>query len=406
MTVAESSARNPRGRRVRGILGVVVVGVVAFVTGCAGGTGSGAEEVPIDSNPVAALIKPTVSSSVADGSVGFSPIDPVTVSVVNGKLDSVALLDPAGEPVQGELAADGLTWVNTEPLGYNRSYTLETVAYGLGGATTSTAAFTTSSPANLTQPYVLPGEGSIVGIGQPIAVQFDENIPDRLAAESAVTVTTNPPVEGAFYWVNNREVRWRPENYWTPGTTVTVDVNVYGKDLGDGLFGQSDVHSSFTIGDAVIITADDATKQVTVTRNGVDVITMATSFGKDSTPTPNGVYIIGDRFENMIMDSSTYGVPSDSAQGYRTPVDWATRMSYSGIFFHSAPWSLGDQGVRNVSHGCLNLSPANAKWIFDNTKRGDIVVVRNTVGGVLPGTDGLGDWNIPWSTWKAGNAAA
>ena len=406
MAVAEVSARNPLNRRVRGMLGMVVVGVVAFVTGCAGGAGTGAEEVPIDSNPVAALIKPTVSSSVTDGSVGFLPIDPVTVSVVNGKLDSVALLDPAGEPVAGELAADGLSWVNTEPLGYNRSYTLETVAYGLGGATSSVASFTTSSPANLTQPYVLPGEGSIVGIGQPIAVQFDENIPDRLAAEAAIAVTTNPPVEGAFYWVNNREVRWRPENYWTPGTTVTVDVDVYGKDLGDGLFGQSDVRSTFTVGDAVIITADDVTKQVTVNRNGVDVITMPTSFGKDDTPTPNGVYVIGDRFENMIMDSSTYGVPADSAQGYRTPVDWAVRMSYSGIFFHSAPWSLGDQGVRNVSHGCLNLSPANAKWIFDNTKRGDIVVVRNTVGGTLSGTDGLGDWNIPWSTWKAGNAAA
>ncbi len=103
------------------------------------------------------------------------------------------------------------------------------------------------------------------------------------------------------------------------------------------------------------------------------------------------MYTIGDRFDHMIMDSSTYGgVAADSPpQGYRTPpVDWATRMSYSGIFFHSAPWSLGDQGVRNVSHGCLNLSPANAKWIFDNTKRGDIVVVRNTVGGILEGDRG------------------
>ncbi|UYP20393.1 Ig-like domain-containing protein [Rhodococcus sp. Z13] len=385
---------------------MIVIGVVAFVTGCTGASGTGADEVPIDSNPVAALIKPTVSSSVSDGSVGFSPIDPVTVSVVNGKLDSVTLLNPAGEPVAGELSPDGLTWANTEPLGYNRSYTLETVAYGLGGATTSVASFTTSSPANLTQPYVLPGEGSVVGIGQPVAVQFDENIPDRLAAEQAITVTTNPPVEGAFYWVSNREVRWRPENYWAPGTTVNVEVKVYGKDLGEGLFGQADVTSSFTIGDAVIITADDNTKQVTVNRNGVDVMTMPTSFGKDSSPTPNGVYIIGDRFANMIMDSSTYGVPADSPQGYRTPVDWAVRMSYSGIFFHSAPWSIGDQGVRNVSHGCLNLSPANAKWIYDNTKRGDIVIVRNTVGGTLPGTEGLGDWNIPWSTWKAGNAAA
>ncbi|NLE78002.1 MAG: L,D-transpeptidase, partial [Rhodococcus sp.] len=94
----------------------------------------------------------------------------------------------------------------------------------------------------------------------------------------------------------------------------------------------------------------------------------------------------------------------DSAQGYKTPVEWATRMSYSGIFFHSAPWSVGQQGYTNVSHGCLNLSPANAKWVFDNTKRGDLVIVQNTVGGTLSGVDGLGDWNVPWEVWKAGNA--
>ena len=401
----------PRRRRnrhaVAAVLGAVLVGVMTFVTACSGASGAGgAEEVPIDSNPLAALIKPTVSASVVDGGVGFSPIEPVTVSVVNGKLESVTLLNPDGEPVAGALGPDGTTWANTEPLGYSRQYRLEAVAYGLGGATTTVVSFTTSAPGNLTQPYVMPGEGAVVGIGQPVAIQFDENIPDRLAAEQAITVVTEPPVDGAFYWLSNREVRWRPENYWAPGTRVTVDVKVYGRDLGDGLFGQSDVHSSFTIGDAVVITADDNTKQVTVNRNGVDVMTMPTSMGKDGTPTPNGVYTIGDRFEHLVMDSSTYGVAVDSAEGYRTPVDWATRMSYSGIFFHSAPWSLGDQGVRNVSHGCLNLSPANAKWIFDNTKRGDIVVVQNTVGGILSGTEGLGDWNIPWSTWKAGNARA
>lgn len=403
----EKSVGSPRRRTRRtavAVVGAVLVGVMTFVTACAGGSAGDADEVPIDSNPLAALIKPTVSSSVVDGGVGFSPIDPVTVSVVNGKLDSVTLRNPDGVAVEGVLAPDGTTWANSEPLGYSRKYTLETVAYGLGGAATSVATFTTSAPGNLTQPYVLPGEGSVVGIGQPVAVQFDEDIPDRRAAEAAITIVTNPPVEGAFYWLSNREVRWRPESYWAPGTTVTVDVKAYGRDLGDGLFGQSDVHSSFTIGDAVIIDVDDNTKTVVVNRNGSAIMSMPTSMGKDSTPTPNGVYTIGDRFDHMIMDSSTYGVAADSPQGYRTPVDWATRMSYSGIFFHSAPWSLGDQGVRNVSHGCLNLSPANAKWIFDNTKRGDIVVVRNTVGGILEGTEGLGDWNIPWATWKAGNA--
>ncbi len=103
------------------------------------------------------------------------------------------------------------------------------------------------------------------------------------------------------------------------------------------------------------------------------------------------------------MDSSTYGVPVNSPNGYRLDVDWATQMSYSGIYVHSAPWSVSSQGKTNVSHGCLNVSPDNAKWFYDNTKRGDIVEVVNTVGSTLSGVDGLGDWNVPWEQWRTGN---
>ena len=383
---------------------VGVVASAAVLSGCTSASDISEPSVPIDSNPMTELMKPKLTSSVVDGAVGFSPADPVTVSVADGKLSSVTMLNPEGEPVSGAVSSDGLSWTNTEPLGYDRQYRVQADAYGLGGASSTVTSFTTSQPGNFTKPYVLPNPGSIVGIGQPVAVQFDEPIADRVAAQNAITVTTTPAVEGAFYWVNNTEVRWRPQNYWAPGTEVEVAVNVYGRDLGDGIFGQEDASTSFTIGDAVIATADDYTKQVTFNVNGQDVITMPTSMGKDSTPTDNGVYIIGDRFDHLVMDSSTYGVPVDSSSGYRTPGDWATRMSYSGIFFHSAPWSVGQQGYSNTSHGCLNLSPTNAKWVYDNTKRGDIVVVKNTVGGTLSGTDGLGDWNIPWDKWKAGNA--
>ena len=120
--------------------------------------------------------------------------------------------------------------------------------------------------------------------------------------------------------------------------------------------------------------------------------------------TDNGAYIIGDRYSFLVMDSSTYGVPVNSPDGYRTEVEWATQMSYSGIYVHSAPWSVGSQGIANVSHGCLNVNPANARWFYGNTRRGDIVEVINTTGPTLSGTDGLGDWNIPWEQWKAGNA--
>ena len=104
--------------------------------------------------------------------------------------------------------------------------------------------FQTHSPHNLTMPYAMPHDGEVVGVGEPVAIQFDENIANREAAEKAIVVTTDPPVEGAFYWLNNREVRWRPEHFWKPGTNVDVAVNTYGVDLGDGLFGEDNVRSA------------------------------------------------------------------------------------------------------------------------------------------------------------------
>ncbi|WP_336083058.1 L,D-transpeptidase [Nocardia sp. SSK8] len=393
-----------RPRSLRTFVPVVLVAVLALgVSACSAAEGSGVEAA-IDRNPITELIKPKLVSTIKDGQVGVSPAMPLGFQVEDGTFTEVSLTNPQGTAVAGKLAADGRSWETSEVLGYGKTYTLTASAIGLGGANSTRLSFTTSSPDNQTKPYLLPGEGEVVGIGQPVAIQFDENIPDRRAAQDAIKITTEPAVEGAFYWVNNREVRWRPENFWAPGTKVTVDVNVYGKDLGKGLFGQDNIHSFFTIGDAQIFTADDNTKQVVVERNGQVVMTMPTSMGKDSTPTDNGIYIVGDKFEHIIMDSSTYGVAVDSAAGYRTPVDFATRISYSGIFFHSAPWSVGQQGYSNASHGCLNLSPANARWVYENAQRGDITIVKNTVGGTLSGVDGLGDWNIPWPEWKAGNA--
>lgn len=396
----------PRPHRLLAVVMLLVL-VVAGVSGCGGGTTAPeVRRITEKGTPYNDLLLPKLTSSVQDGAVGIAVDQPVTVTVESGVLGSVTMANQNGATVAGRLSPDGLTWTSTEPLGYNKRYTVNAQSTGLGGQTVRRIAFETHSPANLTMPYLLPGAGETVGIGQPVAIRFDENIPDRLAAEKAITVTTNPPVAGAFYWLSNREVRWRPKDYWQPGTTVDVKVDTYGVDLGDGLYGQDNATSHFTIGDAVVATADDDTKTLTIRVNGEVVKTMPISMGKDKTPTYNGTYIIGDRFSHLVMDSSTYGVPTNSPNGYRTEVDFATQMSYSGIYVHAAPWSVGSQGYDNVSHGCLNVSTANAQWFFNNTKRGDIVEVANTVGGTLSGVDGLGDWNIPWSTWQAGNAGA
>jgi lipoprotein-anchoring transpeptidase ErfK/SrfK len=384
---------------------VTAVAVVFGVSACSATASTPAPTTIAEKGtPYGDLLVPEVKASVTDGAIGVPVERPVTVSAEAGVLGAVSLVNAQGRTVQGSMSPDGVTWQSAEPLGYNKIYTLQAEARGLGGVSRTSATFETHSPADLTMPYVLPGNGETVGVGQPISVRFDEPIPDRAAAQRAITVRTEPSVEGAFYWLSNREVRWRPAEFWQPGTQVQVEVRAYGADLGDGLFGQDDVSTRFTVGDEVVATADDATKTMTVTRNGAVVKTMPISMGKNATPTDNGTYIIGDRHSFLVMDSSTYGVPVNSADGYRTEVNWATQMSYSGIYVHSAPWSVGSQGRANVSHGCLNVNPANAKWFYDNTRRGDVVRVINTVGPMLPGTDGLGDWNIPWEQWRAGNA--
>lgn len=202
---------------------------------------------------------------------------------------------------------------------------------------------------------------------------------DRAAAERAIKITSSTAVPGHFYWRGDKQVRWRPDEFWPGQTDVVVEA------------GGS--RSAFHIGDAVIATADDNTKTITVTRNGEVVRTMPTSMGKPGHETPNGTYIVGEQRREMVMDSSTYGVPVDDPEGYKLDVEYASRISYSGIFVHAAPWSVGAQGVSNTSHGCLNVSTEDAKWFYENVKKGDAVIVQNTEGGVLNSADGLGDWN-------------
>ncbi|KJR03618.1 MULTISPECIES: L,D-transpeptidase [Gordonia] len=356
------------------------------------------------------MIKPALAFTdesgkpLQKGEVGVQPGAPIVVTATEGTIRNVNIPKSDGTPIKGVLSEDGTKWTSAEPFGYDRSYTVTADAIGVGGTTTSKSTFTTRAPNNVTQAYISPPDGETVGIAQTIGVRFDEAIPDRKAAQAAIKITSTPKVEGAFYWISDQEVRWRPEHFWKPGTKVSVTVNTFGIDLGDGLFGQENVSSSFKVGRQMELFADDNTKMVTVKRDGKVIRTMPTSMGKESAPTDNGIYIIGDRLDHIIMDSSTYGVPTNSADGYRTPVDYATQMSYSGIYLHSAPWSVWAQGNTNTSHGCLNLSPDDALWVVRNTLRGDPVTVKNTIGPELPGTDGLGDWNIPWSTWSKGNA--
>ncbi|MFN3602252.1 MAG: Ig-like domain-containing protein [Dietzia sp.] len=225
---------------------------------------------------------------------------------------------------------------------------------------------------------VYPTRDETVGVAQPVMIRFETPVADRARAEAAVGIRTAPAVEGRFYWVGDSELRWRPHEFWPANTSVTVWAG--GRE------------NAFRTGDAVVSTYDDATHLVTVTRNGQVVRTMKASAGRDAYATHNGVYYNGWRAREVRMDSSTWGL-SRTAGGYDTTVENGVRLSYDGIFIHSAPWSVADQGVRNVSHGCINLSPDDAAWYYDNTRNGDPFIVVGGPGRQFGDFDGQGDWN-------------
>jgi lipoprotein-anchoring transpeptidase ErfK/SrfK len=239
------------------------------------------------------------------------------------------------------------------------------------------------TPFTGTPPFVPPSfdppAGATVGVAKPVVIDFARPIADRALAVSAVHISSTPPVAGHFYWMNNSEVRWRPTDFWPAHAVVNIDA--------------AGTKSSFNIGDSLVATADDATHQMTVVRNGAVIKTIPIAMGKKGDETPNGTYYVIEKFPMIVMDSSTYGVPVDAPGGYKLNVYDATRISNTGIFVHAAPWSVGDQGKRDVSHGCINVSPDNAKWFIDNFNRGDPIVVKNSVG-IYNQSDGYDDWQL------------
>ncbi len=396
-----------RLRRLRACAAGLAIICLFVVAGCSGPQAdateptSTASAAPTEPGPAAA---PVLSIDPPLGSAQFAPMTPVTIAAGNGTLSEVVVTDATGAPVAGTLSADAKLW-QSELLRYDATYSVAATAVNVDGAeTAATGSITTVTPRTFTMPYLLPSQSmETVGVGMPIVVKFDEDIEDRAAVERRLTVTTTPAVAGSWYWFGDREVHYRPQQYWAPGTHVVVDVDIYGVHVGDNIYGQENQHLEFDIHDALVAQVDNSELTLRTYRNGVLEREMPTSLGKSGFSTPSGTYVVMQQDRHYTMDSSTYGTPIDDPQGYRLEVEYASRISYSGIFVHAAPWSVGDQGVRNVSHGCLNVSTANAGYFYENFGWGDIVQVTGTSEALEP-TDGLGDWNIPWEQWILGSA--
>lgn len=401
------------------LLAGVLVSDVAGFPGCADGcktpsATAAAPVVPAKPRP------PVLGVSPFDGAEKVNPLTKPVVDVLDGTITDVSLYDDWGNAVEGKISQDGKSWEPTQRLNFSRYYTLSVNSKSSSGvALARTTNFQTLVPNNYVQPYIevqggfAPNEDVRYGVGTIVVAHYDEGIKNKALAEKNMIVRTDPPVQGSWYWVSDSVAHWRPETYYKAGTKISVELNMFGLDLGDGLYGQADAKANLTIGDSHIAVANDITKQVSVFENGKLVRTMPTSMGRGGTTTigdktfawwtPPGVYTVLDKADVVTMDSATYGVPAGSAVSYKRKIGWATRISTDGIYLHHLDDTLWAQGNTNLSSGCLNLNGENAKWYFDIVQPGDIVEVRYTGGPPLTLAQG-GDWSIPWSEWVKGSA--
>jgi lipoprotein-anchoring transpeptidase ErfK/SrfK len=352
--------------------------------------------------------KPVATVSIqSDAGSPINPTTPISVAVQHGTVRQVTVTDThSGKNVPGQTAPDGASWQTSQGLSYNDTYQVAVTAVGADQKVVQRAGtVTTLKPAQQVYPSFIPAPSkNTVGVGQPLVVKFDHPVSDKAAAERALKVTSSPEQTGSWYWISASEVHYRPENYWQPNTTVTLDAQLFGVDLGKGTFGQINRSETVHVHDSWVAKADGKSETMQIFRNGEMVKEMPISLGSPGHPSHSGPHVISDKQSSIIMDSCTYGVCKGDKGYYREKVDLDERISNDGEFVHAAPWSVGQQGDSNVSHGCVNLSVPNAQWFFNHMGVGDVVEISNSGGPPLPVYDIYGDWELPWAQWQAGSA--
>ena len=350
----------------------------------------------------------TITSNIRRGATGVDIDRVLRLKVASGTFDTVQVTGPQGGAVQGRLVAGKTRWVSRTPLQADSRYRVTTSAVDTDGlAKTYRAGFRTRALSldEQTYPSFVPLEGQTVGVGMPAIIRFDVPVTDKASIEKHLKVTSQPAQPGAFHWISSQEVHWRPRTYWKPGTDVTVDADIGGVKAGNGIYGQKDRQLKFHVGDSMVSKVDMNSHQMRVFRNGQQIRTIPITTGQQPKfTTRSGTKVIIEKFRHKRMNSETIGINPDSADGYDLDdVEYAMRVTYSGEFVHAAPWSVGSQGNANVSHGCTGMSTANAEWLYDNSKVGDVVTYTGT-SRTTDLTNGFGDWNESFRDYRAGSA--
>jgi lipoprotein-anchoring transpeptidase ErfK/SrfK len=399
------SCRSPRTRL--SLLGAALA--LAAVSACSSAPGSSdSSQSEGEASQVSKTSEAKILSNVRRGAKNVDIDRTLKLRVKAGTFETVQVTGPQGAVIKGRLSPDKTRWVAKTPLQAASRYRVTSTAVDSQSVENSfESAFKTRklSLDEQTYPSFVPTNGQTVGVGMPVIIRFDVPVTNQASIEKHLKVTSQPAQPGAFHWISDQEVHFRPRHYWRPGTDVTVKADIGGVPAGNGIYGQMDRTQRFHVGDGMVSKVDMNTHQMRVFRNGKLIRNIPITTGEQPKfTTRSGVKVIVEKYRHKRMNSETIGIDPDSADGYDLDdVEYAMRVTYSGEFVHAAPWSVGDQGSANVSHGCTGMSPENAEWFYNNSKVGDVV---EYVGSDKPMdlTNGFGDWNASFADYQSGSA--
>jgi len=317
----------------------------------------------------------------------------VTVRASNGHLKGVEVT-AAGVAVAGALSGNGTVWRSQSHLLPSTSYKVVATAVSTSGhKMTASSSFRTLTPRKTVQVTVLEANNQAYGVGMPIVLTFSRNVKNRKAVERSLSLTTSRPVIGAWYWDGSKTVEFRPRRYWTPGTQVSFTGRLAGVEVAKGVYATHNVHVGFRIGPSLIVKASTVTHYMNVYYKGSLLGHWAISTGRPGDDTANGTYLTIEKANPVFM----------TGPGYALWVPWAVRITWSGVYIHDAYWSVWAQGSINVSHGCVNTSPAHAERYYKLELPGDPVTIT---GSPRPGTwdNGWTEWFLPFRKYLRGSA--
>ncbi|WP_030903438.1 L,D-transpeptidase [Streptomyces sp. NRRL F-5126] len=420
----EKRVMTERKRRTSIAAASAVLGGVLALSACSGGhDGGSASAAPTKSGQAAAdkaaaqdTSDAKISITPGNGSDNASINNAAKVTVSGGTLTQVSLSTADGKAVKGTLAADGKSWSPDGQLERSTTYKIAATAKDAKGrGANENATFTTVSPGNSFIGNFTPEDGSTVGVGMPVSINFDKAITDKKDVQKNIQVSSSSGQQVVGHWFNSKRLDFRPENYWKAGSKVTMKLSLDGVQGANGVYGVQQKTVSFTVGRSQVSTVDAKTKTMVVRKDGKAIRTIPISAGSPEHTTYNGQMVISEKYKKTRMNGATVGFTDSDGKGEYDIKDVpdAMRLTSSGTFIHGNYWGAPSVfGSANTSHGCVGLRDVKgagdpstpAHWLFDHSLLGDVVIVKNSHDKTVQPDNGLNGWNMSWSDWQAGSA--